>query len=53
MAEIKRVVHGVSSPNQKLDPPPPIHCGREDDLLEKVPAHMMGTTKGEKKAPSS
>ena len=52
MAEIEWVVHGVSFPNQKLDVPLPIHCGREDDLLEKVPAHMMGATEGEKKAPS-
>jgi len=52
MAEIDRVVHGVSSPNQKLDLPASIHCGRENDLLKKVPAHMMGTTEGEKKPPS-
>jgi hypothetical protein len=52
MAEIDRVVHGVSSPNQNLDIPPAIHCGREDDLLKKVPAHMMGTTEREKKTPS-
>jgi hypothetical protein len=52
MAEIDRVVHGMSSPTQKLDLPPSIHCGREDDLLKKVPAHMMGATEGEKKAPS-
>ena len=52
MAEIDRVVHGVSSPSQELDLPPPIHCGREDDLLKKVPTHMMGATEGEKKAAS-
>jgi hypothetical protein len=53
MAEIDWVVHGMSPPTQKLDLPPSIHCGREDDLLKKVPAHMMGATKGEKKALSS
>jgi len=52
MAEIDRVVHGVPSPNQKLDFSPSIHCRREDHLLKKVPAHMMGTTEGEKKASS-
>jgi hypothetical protein len=52
MAEIDRVIHGMSSPPQKLDLPSSIHCGREDDLLKKVPAHMMGATEGEKKAPS-
>jgi hypothetical protein len=52
MAEIDRVVCGVSFPNQKLDLPPSIHCGRKDDFLKKVPVHMMGTTEGEKKASS-
>ena len=52
MAEVDRVVCRVSFPNQKLDLPPSIHCGRNDDLLKKVPAHMMGATEGEQKAPS-
>jgi hypothetical protein len=50
MAEMDRMVDGLSPAAKELNLLTRIHGGRKDHFLEKVPAHVVGAGEGEQEA---